>query len=218
MAGLAQTPIIWKSTFAQDTINNASGGGTTAEGQLSFATGITYKNLWLTHSGNDLVISLLGTNDTITLSGWFGTNAGSQVQSINTASGLNLSNSAVAQLVSAMATYQANNSTFNPATATQMPVDATLQAAITLAWTASANYTGVSVATAVANQSALDTVTGGYKVVDTAANVVAGLAFLTSDASHIASITLTDSSTPTLALTSTEDSAYRGSWQDRQRL
>jgi hypothetical protein len=55
------------------------------------------------------------------------------VQSFDTADGLKV-DTQVAQLISAMATYAAANPGFNPATATQMPADATLQGAVAAAW------------------------------------------------------------------------------------
>jgi hypothetical protein len=196
------------AVFGQDVVKNANGGNSTALGEIDFtAASVTDENLWFTRNGNDLVIVLLGTSNTITVSGWFGGNAGAQVQDFNAASGFNLTNTAVAQLVNAMATYQAAHPTFNAATATQMPSDSALQSAIAAAWIDTADTTGVSVAVAETDRSMLDTTVGGYKVVDTAANVTAGLTFLTSDAGHISSIVLTDSTTPTLALTAAQYSA-----------
>jgi hypothetical protein len=55
------------------------------------------------------------------------------VQSFDTADGMKL-DSQIAQLVSAMATYSANNSGFDPTQASQAPNDPTLQNAITAAW------------------------------------------------------------------------------------
>ncbi len=186
-------------------INNAfTGTQTSANGEIDFTSAaVTFENIWFTQSGNDLVVQLLGSTATVTVSGWFGNNAAAQVQTFNVG-GFTLDYSAVAQLVSATATYQASNSTFNPSTAAQMRTDATLQAAITGAWAVNPN--GVSVATAMAFQSTLDA-SGGYNVVDTAANVVAGLAFLESDISNITSIALTDSTMPTLALTAAQYSS-----------
>ncbi len=208
VGGAGYTTYQFGSSFAQDTITNFTPGSpSTPNGEIDFGSGVTYQNLWFTQSSNDLVVRLLGTNDTVTVSGWFGSNAGEQVQLFKTATGIQLANSAVSALLNAMATYQANNSSFNPATATQMPTNSTLQAAITQAWSSSISSTNVTVSAAMANQTALDAVSGGYTVADTAANVVDGLAFLESDAGHIASITLTDSSTPTLTLTAAQDSA-----------
>jgi hypothetical protein len=84
------------------------------------------------HSGNNLVVDALGTNEQITLNGWYSGNAGSQVSSF-LAGGLTL-DSQVQNLVQAMATYSAANPGFNPATAAAMPTDTTLQSAIAAAW------------------------------------------------------------------------------------
>ena len=125
------------STFGATTIdNNASGGLTAANGTIGFGSGITDENLWFKQSGNNLLIELLGTTDTITVDNWFGSNAGAQVSEID-ADGLKLT-TAVASLVSAMATYQSANLLFNPQTASSMPTDTALQNAIagtgTSAW------------------------------------------------------------------------------------
>jgi Ca2+-binding RTX toxin-like protein len=117
------------STFGHDVINTP--GGSSANGEIDFTGGITDQNLWFQQSGNNLQIDLLGTNDQITVNNWF-SGAGFQVTSID-ADGLKI-DSQLAQLVSAMATYGANNSGFNPTTATSMPTDATLQSTIAAAW------------------------------------------------------------------------------------
>ncbi|MCP3385976.1 hypothetical protein NLM31_36870 [Bradyrhizobium sp. CCGUVB4N] len=121
------------ASFGQDSINNAAGGATSAAGSINFTSGsVSDENLWFQQSGNNLVIDLLGTSDQITVDNWFGSNAGAEVAGI-TAGGLTL-DSQVAQLVQAMATYAAANSGFNPATATSMPADTTLQNAIAASW------------------------------------------------------------------------------------
>jgi len=121
------------STFGQDTIFNLVGAtGGTAKGQVNFTTGLTDEKLWFMHSGNNLVVDALGTNEQITLNGWYSGNAGSQVSSF-LAGGLTL-DSQVQNLVQAMATYSAANPGFNPATAAAMPTDTTLQSAIAAAW------------------------------------------------------------------------------------
>ena len=97
------------STFGQDTINN--GTGSTANGSIAFDTGVTDEKLWFKKSGNDLLIDLLGTTDQIKVAGWY-TGAGKQVQAID-AGGLTL-DTQIAQLVTAMATYQTAHSSFNP--------------------------------------------------------------------------------------------------------
>jgi hypothetical protein len=193
------------AAFGQDTINN--GTSTAANGTIAFSAGVTDENLWFVKSGNDLLIDLLGTTGQIKVAGWFSGTLGNEVQSITTTDGLNLTPATVTQLVNAMAVYQSARASFNPATATAMPVDTTLQTAIADSWHGIITATAVTVATAIANQTTLDATPGGYAVADTAANVVAGMTFLTSDASYIALITLTDSATPTLALTVAQYSA-----------
>lgn len=209
LGGEGYTSYKFGSTFGQDRIYNAASpagtGASATQGEVDFSSGVTSNNLWFAQSGNDLVVTLLGTADTITVKGWFSGTAGTQVQTFN-AGGLSLANSAVASLVSAMATYQSNNPSFNPSTATSMPSNSALAAALAVAWPGSVNSSNVTVAYAEANQSALDAI-GSYTVADSSANVVGGLTFLTSDASHIGSITLTDGSTPTLSLTASQYSS-----------
>jgi hypothetical protein len=120
------------ASFGNDTINN--GGGTAAHGEIDFdSSSITKSKLWFKHVGNDLTIQKLGSSNKITVAGWYTSGqAGNQVEEIH-AGGLTL-DTQVAQLVNAMATYQAAHSSFNPNTATTMPTDATLQNAITAAW------------------------------------------------------------------------------------
>ena len=118
------------SSFGQDLINN--GAGTVAKGEVDFSTGITDEKLWFQQSGSDLLVTQLGTNDQIDVSGWFDGLLGNQVQTFN-AGGLKL-DSQIAQLVTAMATYSTGNSSFNPTTASSMPADTTLQGVIAAAW------------------------------------------------------------------------------------
>lgn len=118
------------STFGSDTINNtAFGSATTANGKLTFGSGVTDEKLWFKQSGNNLLIDLLGTTDQITIDNWFGSNAGAQLSEIDAGS-LKLT-TAVSALVTAMATYAAAHTGFNPQTSgTTMPTDTTLQNAI----------------------------------------------------------------------------------------
>jgi Ca2+-binding RTX toxin-like protein len=115
------------------TIVNGASGATSPSNQLNFGSGITDENLWFVQSGNNLQIDLMGTNDHVTVSGWFAS-AGKDLQEI-TAGGLEI-DSQVSQLVQAMATYSADNHGFNPTSSsnTQAPNDPTLQAAIAAAW------------------------------------------------------------------------------------
>jgi Ca2+-binding RTX toxin-like protein len=83
------------SGFGSDVITN--NGGSAAKGEVVF-TSANYEQLWFLRSGNNLQIDLLGTNDEITLSNWFGSSAGAQVQSFDTASGYKLDGQ-IAQLI-----------------------------------------------------------------------------------------------------------------------
>lgn len=132
--GTGYTTYQFGAAFGQDVVNNAFAGNTVAKGEIDFTSGsITDENLWLKQSGNDLIVQLLGTTEQVTVSGWYGSNAGAQVQTFNVG-GLKL-DSQVAQLVSAMASYATSHSGFNPTTTgTVMPTDTTLQNTITSSW------------------------------------------------------------------------------------
>ena len=88
--------------------NAASDGVTTARGEVDLAAGVGNTQLWLERVGNDLQIDILGSSDHLTISGWYSGNARAQVQSFKTADGLTLDGQ-IEQLVSAMATYAAEN-------------------------------------------------------------------------------------------------------------
>jgi hypothetical protein len=115
-------------------VNNlASDGVTTASGTVDFAAGLSNTQLWFERVGTDLQVDVLGSSDRLTISGWYGGNARAQVESFKTADGLTL-DSQIGQLVSAMASFAADNPGFNPATASQMPNDPALQSVVAAAW------------------------------------------------------------------------------------
>ncbi|WP_292475306.1 calcium-binding protein [Mesorhizobium sp.] len=72
--------------------------------ELDFGTGIDSNELWFAHQGNDLVVSVLGTTDKVTISNWF-TGAGNVVETIKSGDGRVLHSSDVATLVAAMAGF-----------------------------------------------------------------------------------------------------------------
>jgi hypothetical protein len=109
------------------------GGSSSPTGQLDFGTSLTEANLWFSQAGNDLDVTVLGGHDQVVVQGWFGANSSAQLAEFVSGDGLKL-DSGVGQLVAAMATYQAGNPAFNPATATAMPVNGALQTAIGAAW------------------------------------------------------------------------------------
>ena len=78
---------------------------------LAFQTGITNSQLWFKHTGNDLVVSVIGTTDQVTIKDWYASgtstlNTTSVVESIS-AGGKALSYTKVEALVSAMASFAA---------------------------------------------------------------------------------------------------------------
>lgn len=118
------------------TINNGAGASSSPSNELDFGSGIADNQLWLTQSGNDLNIGVMGSSSQVTVAGWYAS-PNNQLQQV-TAGGLTLLNNQVAQLVQAMATYSSSNPGFDPTAVAQAPNDPTLQNAIAAHWTASA--------------------------------------------------------------------------------
>ncbi|MBI3699143.1 MAG: hypothetical protein HY242_01680 [Afipia sp.] len=116
----------------QDRITNGVASNAGASGELDFGSGIASNQLWLERSSNDLRVSILGTQDKVTIDGWFASNT-AQLSQLKLSNGLVL-DSSVAQLVQAMATYSAANSSFNISSLTQAPADTALQTAIAASW------------------------------------------------------------------------------------
>jgi len=125
---------LFKSGYGSLTVVNSVSGGSSSSGELDFGSGLTAQNLWFVQSGQDLVIDVLGTSDKVTVKGWFGTNGSAKLSEIKTADGKEI-DSGLSQLVTAMATYQAGHTGFNPiAASTTMPTDTSLQSTIATAW------------------------------------------------------------------------------------
>jgi Ca2+-binding RTX toxin-like protein len=99
---------------------------------VQFGQTISDQQLWFAQQGNNLVASLIGTTDKITVQNWYSGSA-NQIETFATPDGLKL-DTQIAQLVSAMATYSANNPGFDPSQASQMPNDSSVQSAIGSAW------------------------------------------------------------------------------------
>jgi len=122
---------MFKPGDGQVTINNA--GGSSPHGSLEFDESITDEDLWFKHTGNNLVIQRIDSSDTVTIQNWFGSNSGAKLSEITLNGDIEV-DSQLNNLISAMATYSSHNSSFNPATATAMPTDSTLQASIASSW------------------------------------------------------------------------------------
>ena len=85
----------------QDIINNVGEGASTDT--IDYAASINYDQLWFAQSGNDLVISVIGATDQATVSDWYVGGTANHVSTITTSDGYYLNNSAVQNLVDAMA-------------------------------------------------------------------------------------------------------------------
>jgi Ca2+-binding RTX toxin-like protein len=119
--------------YGKDVIINGASANNSAAGQLQLGVGLTPGNLWFAQSGNDLVITALGTTTQVTVQGWFADNY-AKLQDITLADGSQIGTAAINALASAMGVYQAAYSSFDPQTATEMPADTTLTTALNTNW------------------------------------------------------------------------------------
>jgi len=116
----------------QDVVQNAT-GNSAANGELDLGAGIATNQVWLVHSGNDLVVEIMGTSDRTTISGWYASGA-AQLQHIVTSGGQML-DAQLQTLVGQMAAFQAGHPGFDPTAAANTQVtDPTLQSQIAAAW------------------------------------------------------------------------------------
>ncbi|RWQ33363.1 MAG: hypothetical protein EOS21_29705 [Mesorhizobium sp.] len=96
-----------------DSYHFSAGGGTDTivesgsygdNDELDFGMGIDANELWFSQQGNNLVVSVLGTTDKVTISNWFA-GPGNVVETIKSGDGKVLNHSDVATLVAAMAGF-----------------------------------------------------------------------------------------------------------------
>ena len=73
---------------------------------LWFNSGVSSSQLWFQKAGNNLVVSVIGTTDQVTINNWY-TSASNQVEQIKASDGKVLLNNEVAALVSAMSAFTA---------------------------------------------------------------------------------------------------------------
>ncbi|WP_230371627.1 calcium-binding protein [Paludibacterium denitrificans] len=76
--------------------------------QLILGSDVRYDQLWFQKSINDLVISVVGSSDKVTIQNWYlaGSGTNNQIEQIRSGDGKVLLNSQVQNLVSAMASLQ----------------------------------------------------------------------------------------------------------------
>ena len=89
----------------QDTINDNGhhSNDSAYKDTLTFGNGINQDNLWFSQSGDDLLITVVGTDDQITVDNWFLGDT-YQIEEIN-AGGAIVNDAQVEQLVNAMAAF-----------------------------------------------------------------------------------------------------------------
>ncbi len=100
--------------------------GCTAAGEtdvLSFGPDITADQLWFQQMGDDLKISVIGSNDNVAIQGWYAAGSANHLQQFSVAGGQTLLEADVQNLVSAMAAFsppQAGQITLPDATQEQL--------------------------------------------------------------------------------------------------
>jgi hypothetical protein len=124
---------IFRSGYGSLQIFNMTLPASGPSGQMDFGTGLTENNLWFSRNGSDLDINVLNSQDTVVVRGWFGSDVTDGLADFVGGDDLKL-DSGLNQLISAMATYQLDNSSFNPSSALAMPTTSAIQSAIQLAW------------------------------------------------------------------------------------
>ena len=102
--GAGSDTYLFDRGHATDTLDN-NGSDTSSTDTLRFATGISAEQLWLTQSGDDLNINIVGSSDNVILSDWF-TDTTKRVDRIETVDGSGvIETSEVRALVDAMAAF-----------------------------------------------------------------------------------------------------------------
>jgi Ca2+-binding RTX toxin-like protein len=90
------------SGAGNDSLHIENGDGTDS---ASFGAGIAYDQLWFAQAGQDLVMSVIGRPQSLTVTGWFD-GAANHLGEVETADGYQIDDGGIEQLVQAMASYQ----------------------------------------------------------------------------------------------------------------
>jgi hypothetical protein len=91
--------------------------------KLLFGSNIVTSQLWFKRDGNDLDVSIIGTNDQVVIAGWYGSTP-QRIDKLQTSDGNFMLESSVQQLVDAMAQ-------FNPPPAGQTELSSDVLSALT---------------------------------------------------------------------------------------
>ena len=101
--GVGNDTYLFQRGAGADTLTEADSTAGNSD-LLWFDTNVTSSQLWFQHTGNNLVVSVIGTSDKVTLSNWY-TGSANQVETIKASDGKTLSNAKVDALVSAMSVF-----------------------------------------------------------------------------------------------------------------
>ena len=101
--GVGNDTYLFQRGAGADTLTEADATAGNSD-LLWFDTNVTSNQLWFQHTGNNLVVSVIGTSDKVTLSNWY-TGSANQVETIKASDGKTLSNAKVDALVSAMSVF-----------------------------------------------------------------------------------------------------------------
>lgn len=101
MGGLGNDSYRFKRNYGQDTVVDVDSTAGNQD-QVLFGTDVDADQVWLTQSGNDLVLSIIGTTDQLTIQNWY-LGAAYQVEQLISGTNLTLSSANVQNLVNAMA-------------------------------------------------------------------------------------------------------------------
>ncbi|TAM47707.1 MAG: hypothetical protein EPN55_01525, partial [Gammaproteobacteria bacterium] len=103
LAGDSESNILFNLGDGWDTLKTAI-KDEGHDSDIHFGSGITQENLWFTRNGDNLLINILGTQDGMTLEGWY-TSKHRPIEEIETANGYELEDKQVELLVQAMAAF-----------------------------------------------------------------------------------------------------------------
>ncbi|CAK0742596.1 serralysin [uncultured Gammaproteobacteria bacterium] len=97
--GLGDDTYLFRRGEGQDTIADTGG-----QDRLLLGANIAPDQVWLSHTGSDLVIDLVGGSDRVTIRNWY-TDPANQIETLATRDGWSLAHTQVDQLVAAMAAF-----------------------------------------------------------------------------------------------------------------
>ena len=115
----------------QDSVANGDASSATTD-RLRFVDISTDEDIWLGRSGDDLIVSILGEADRVSLTGWY-SDAQNELDAIEVVGGQHLDRASVDQLVASMASF---TGTDGLATSSVQPgsIPSSVQLAINSAW------------------------------------------------------------------------------------